>query len=487
MTASMIRQVHDRLMPVLALDATDSRWERTVHRSLLASVWFKLRETLSAKLASWEKFGSLCQMLSYLAVALLFAIIAAPQFASDKEILAVLVMGAFGLRVVGAICAGRETYIPSAVDMVVLAFLGANIIATGASHYLADSIKGLAKLIVYICAYFLFVGILQHNTKQRTLMVWTALIGGGTLVALYGLYQFKIGVAPLATWEDPSVEDQVTRIYSTLNNPNLLAGYLLPLVPVSFGLAMASACARGWQRFLALPFLGSTAVLAVATVLTGSRGGYFGLAGVALVLGIVSVMWVWRAYPKLRPVVVAAAILLPIAAVVVIYLIPSVHHRIDSMFAGREHSSNSYRFNVWISSWQMFLDNWWFGIGPGNSTFRLAYGLYMRSGFDALGTYCVPLEVAVEAGVIGLATFGWLLVTVMARAHQCFWSSGDAQVRWLAAAAAAAIAGMMLHGLVDTVFYRPQVQFVFWLMVASVVALSIWIKNSSVAESSSVS
>jgi putative inorganic carbon (HCO3(-)) transporter len=157
------------------------------------------------------------------------------------------------------------------------------------------------------------------------------------------------------------------------------------------------------------------------------------------------------------------------------------------MFAGREHSSNSYRFNVWISSWQMFLDNWWFGIGPGNSTFRLAYGLYMRSGFDALGTYCVPLEVAVEAGVIGLATFGWLLVTVMARAHQCFWSSGDAQVRWLAAAAAAAIAGMMLHGLVDTVFYRPQVQFVFWLMVASVVALSIWIKNSSVAESSSVS
>lgn len=41
----------------------------------------------------------------------------------------------------------------------------------------------------------------------------------------------------------------------------------------------------------------------------------------------------------------------------------------------------------------MFKDNWWIGVGPGNTAFRLAYGLYMKSGFDALGTYCVPLEV----------------------------------------------------------------------------------------------
>lgn len=485
--SSLIKSMNDRLVPVLSLDAADSRWESTVHQSRLASIWFKLKQGLAAKLSSWASFGTFCQAASYLAVALLFGIIAAPQFANDKEVLAVLVMAAFGLRILGSVCAGRETYLPSAVDMVVLAFLGANIIATGASHYLADSIKGLAKLVVYICAYFLFVGVLQHNTKSRLIAIWTALIAGGTLVALYGLYQYKIGVAPLATWEDPSVEDQATRIYSTLNNPNLLAGYLLPLVPVSFGLAMVSACARGWKRFLAVPFLGTTAIIAAATVLTGSRGGYFGLAGIALVLGAVSVFWVWRAYPKLRPAVVVLAILVPIAAVALIYLMPSVHHRIDSMFAGREHSSNSYRFNVWISSWQMFLDNWWFGIGPGNSTFRLAYGLYMRSGFDALGTYCVPLEVAVEAGILGLATFGWLLLAVLARAHHCFWTTADPQVRWLAAAAAAAIAGLMLHGLVDTVFYRPQVQFIFWLMVASVVAVSVYMKSSSVETNSSVS
>jgi hypothetical protein len=60
-------------------------------------------------------------------------------------------------------------------------------------------------------------------------------------------------------------------------------------------------------------------------------------------------------------------------------------------FAGSEHSSNAYRIYVWRASAKMFMDNWWFGVGPGNSTFPLAYGLYMKSGFDALGTYCVPL------------------------------------------------------------------------------------------------
>ncbi len=25
---------------------------------------------------------------------------------------------------------------------------------------------------------------------------------------------------------------------------------------------------------------------------------------------------------------------------------------------------------------------------------------------------------------------------------------------------------MMIHGVVDTVFYRPQVQFIFWLVIA---------------------
>jgi len=160
-------------------------------------------------------------------------------------------------------------------------------------------------------------------------------------------------------------------------------------------------------------------------------------------------------------------------------LVPGFEQRISSIFAGREHSSNSYRMNVWESSWQMFLDNWWIGIGPGNKTFRLAYGLYMRSGFDALGTYCVPLEIAVETGIVGLILFVGMVFLSLSRAHLTFWQCQTAYVRWLAAGLAAAIVGVMAHGLVDTVFYRPQVQLIFWFLLAACVALRKFCQNKN--------
>jgi putative inorganic carbon (HCO3(-)) transporter len=44
-------------------------------------------------------------------------------------------------------------------------------------------------------------------------------------------------------------------------------------------------------------------------------------------------------------------------------------------------------------------------------------------------------------------------------------------IGWLAIGAIGALAGMMAHGLFDTVFERPQVQFIFWLAIALLVAL----------------
>src|SRR5690606_5815302 len=134
--------------------------------------------------------------------------------------------------------------------------------------------------------------------------------------------------------------------------------------------------------------------------------------------------------------------------------IPAFQDRVASMFVGREHSSNSYRLNVWGSSWKMFLNNWCIGIGIGNETFRLAYGLYMVSGYDALGTYSVPLEVAVEKGIFGLIVFAALILVTLSRAHKRFWHHQESY-RWLIAGSACALTAMLTHGLVDTVFYRP--------------------------------
>ena len=87
-----------------------------------------------------------------------------------------------------------------------------------------------------------------------------------------------------------------------------------------------------------------------------------------------------------------------------------------SIFAMRNDSSNSFRFNVYNSAIQMFKDNWLLGIGVGNKNFREIYGLYMKTGFDALSAYNIYLEIAVESGIFALIAFLGFLFTLIKRA-----------------------------------------------------------------------
>jgi len=450
------------LLEILSLRRADQFWQEAISSSLLVKALTLPFQQLRSFL-HLENLGSLLKSASFLITLLLFVAIALPQFANDKEALALFPMTSLALWILGRILCHDTNRVSNAADILILLYGGINIVATAGSHYLAPSLHGLTKLIIYICSYFLLAQQLNGNPKRK-LILTAVLLFMGTLVAAYGLYQYKTGVEPLATWEDPTVENQSVRIYSTLRNPNLLAGYLVPLVPISMSLLLASFFSK---RFLFIaPTLIATGVIALATILTGSRGGYLGLASGCGTLLVFTGAYIYLEKKNLRWLIITGLIALPILFVALIHFLPSVAQRFTSIFAGREHSSNSFRMNVWLSSLKMFKDNWWLGVGVGNQAFVLAYGLYMISGYDALGTYCVPLEVAVETGLIGLAIFAMMILAALARGHFGFWQAPSEWQRWLTAGAAAAMYGMMIHGLVDTVFYRPQVQFIFWLLMA---------------------
>lgn len=460
----------NRVIPSISLSKFDEAWQKTLYESTVFAAWQNFRSLCQKNLTPLSGFATILEYASLLMVALLFFVLPAPQFAEDKGILALLVLFACALRVLASLFSGKFAYRPCAVDAAVLAFLAMNIISTASSHYLDASIKGLSKMAVYFCSYFLFVSVLQRSGRNRTLLILLSMLMSGLAVSLLGVDQYRHHVAPLATWEDPTIEDQATRVYSTLRNPNLLAGYLVPLIPLACGLAITGFCRTGWRRILGLPALAVAAIIVACCIFTGSRGGYLGIGAGMVTLGLIWLSAVWVNTPRLRPWLVLVVVVMPALFLLALHFAPSYEHRVLSIFAGREHSSNSYRLNVYSASLKMFLDNWWLGVGPGNNAFKLAYGLYMRSGFDALGTYCVPLEVAVETGVLGLLAFSGLVVSALMRAHENFWAQRSSQDRWIIAAAAAAIIGMMVHGLFDTVFYRPQVQFIFWLLLAFCVA-----------------
>jgi len=452
--------------------ACKENFENSLLVSPLLGLWQSLREKLSQSKALMQgKVGDLLQSGSFALVVLLFTVLALPQFASDKEGLALISLASLMLFCLGRLLGGKTTRAVRASDMLVLGYFAANVVATFASHYLPESVKGLSKVAIYILSYFLFSASLQ--TRKRLLTVLSATLFTGLLVSLYGLYQYKIGVAPLATWEDPTVESSGTRIFSTLGNPNLLAGYLIPLAPIAGGLGLAAlATTYKWKWLAAIISFGVAALIAVATVLTGSRGGFLALGAMAAVIVLAAVAVLFTRKPKLvLPSLIGIALLVVGGGLAVHFLAPTLEQRVLSIFDGTKHSSNAYRMYVWIASYKMFLDNWWFGVGPGNTAFCLAYGLYMKSGFDALGTYCVPLEVGVECGIGGIFFFFAILACALAAGHMAFWRSTDKVGSALALGLATALVGLMVQGCVDTVFYRPQVHFIFWLIIAALIGL----------------
>jgi putative inorganic carbon (HCO3(-)) transporter len=112
----------------------------------------------------------------------------------------------------------------------------------------------------------------------------------------------------------------------------------------------------------------------------------------------------------------------------------------------------------------MLKDNWLAGIGPGNKTFLQTYGLYMISGFDALGSYNIFLEYWIEFGIFGLLCFLFILLTSFLKLHYIFWLKNS----FLAYGVFLSLIAAVSHGIFDTVFFRAQVYIPFWLLIASI-------------------
>ena len=96
----------------------------------------------------------------------------------------------------------------------------------------------------------------------------------------------------------------------------------------------------------------------------------------------------------------------------------------------------------------------------------------MKTGFDALSAYNILLETAVESGIFALIAFLGFLITLSVSAIKFIFTSKDYNSIIYISIAIIGIWAVMFHGLVDTIYFRPQLQFMFWTYVAIVSALT---------------
>lgn len=352
------------------------------------------------------------------------------------------------------------------IHLLVLLYWGISTVATALSPVKEAAFSGWVKLTLYLLLFFLMARVLR-SPRLRSLFI-TFYLHIALIVSVYGLRQWFFGVEALATWVDPtSAQADLTRIYSYLGNPNLLAGYLIPAVGLSLGAIFA------WRELMPkLLAMTMTVINSACLVLTFSRGGWIGFVALMLAFAILLLYWMSQYFPPFwqKWAVPAGVAGLAVLLVVAVVTVPPLRDRVATIFAGRSDSSNNFRINVWTSVIEMIRDRPILGIGPGNDAFNKVYPLYMKPRYSALSAYSVLLEVMVETGWVGFAAFVWLLAVTFNQGWvqlQRLREWDNPQGFWLIAAIAV-MAGMLAHGLVDTVWYRPQINTLWWLMVAIV-------------------
>jgi putative inorganic carbon (HCO3(-)) transporter len=346
-----------------------------------------------------------------------------------------------------------------------LVMLAVAVLATGFSPVPVAACKGLLKLVSYLGVYALMRQLLETAPRWWDRLA-AALLCGELASAVIAIRQLYGDTGELARWADPnSVADGTIRVYGPLENPNLLAGYLIPILPI------AVAGLLRWRSWPQRLFAGAALALgAAALILSYSRGGWLGMVAALAAMALLLVLRSTRSWPplwrKLFPVLligVGAALL-----VVAVTQIEPLRIRVMSLVAGRQDSSNNFRINVWLAALEMIQDRPWLGIGPGNSAFNLIYPLYQQPKFNALSAYSVPLELLVEGGVPGLlAGLGLLQASLRAGLIQL---KGESAWALPALASIAAIAGLCVQGATDTIFFRPEVQMSGWFCLASLSA-----------------
>ncbi|WP_343231681.1 O-antigen ligase family protein [Tissierella simiarum] len=336
------------------------------------------------------------------------------------------------------------------VDLPIILFGIVIILSTITSINITGSFRDLAIHLAGLG--FLVVLINNIKTKEDFNKLVTIIVIAGTLVALYGLYQYVVGVEMEDKWLDTANNPGITtRVYSVFGNPNILAEYLIMLIPISVSLFWYSK--RLHKKII---FLGTSFILMLTLILTLSRGGWVGFAFGMLVFVLLVEK---RLLLSLIPLGLGAVYFLP----------PTILNRILSI-KNLGDSSNAYRIKIWRITLDIIRDYWVAGVGFGYVPFKQTFESYIRTmpAYHAHNSY---LEIAAEMGIPGLVVFLMFIFILYKYAIRKLVDGKDNYIRIMAAGVLSGIGGLLAHGAVENVLYLPKIIITFWTLVAFILAL----------------
>ena len=345
------------------------------------------------------------------------------------------------------------------IGFLIIAFLAIYLVAGVTSFAMVKSLSIWAIYLVFIAAYFLVVHLVKTEKQLQNLL--TTFVLSGLLVCLYGIAQYIFGWNVSQAWMDEEMfTDIKMRIYSTLDNPNVLGEYILLVLPVAIGLMWTR---KPWIQKIV--YAGISAILFLALILTFSRGCWIGLL-------IAAAIFITFAAGKLWGLGIIALPILPAV------LPESILNRFASI-GDMKDSSTSYRVYIWMGTLAMIRDFWLSGIGMGAEAFKEVYPFYSYNGIVAPHSHNLFLQILVESGIGGILVFLLILVFFLKKMMVGYqWGGGKGKpLSTMITAISAGVCGFLVQGMFDNCFYNYRVLLIFWLVLGIGIACTRVAKN----------
>ena len=239
-------------------------------------------------------------------------------------------------------------------------------------------------------------------------------------------------------------------------NANIVAGTLLLLLP--FPLARLLQPPTASQSKLTLVVSAASALGMVALlVLSGSRGAL--VAGGFALLVLLGLRW-----PGLL-------IALPVAALagLGVATVPALRMRAAALLFSSAPIGLEERLEIWSRALCIIEDFPLTGAGLGcfECVVQLLYPLFSIRGATTDHAHNLYLQIGIDVGLPGLIAYLVLLVMLLyglIRAYRLV-GQGRVDVRMLAAACLASLAGMGIHGLIDVATWGNKAAFLPWVVM----------------------
>ena len=363
--------------------------------------------------------------------------------------------------VVKAAVTGRIALKFNAIDAFVAFFGFVVMVSSFLSFNRAASAPVALVYILFVLFYFVVKNTI--NTRAKFLALLSFIVAGGFAVAGFGVWQRLTGNFVMTdAWVDAQFfGETMVRVYSTLENPNVLGKYLIFVIIAAFGMLYYMK-----ENLHKLAAAGIFAVASAAMLLTQSRGAW---------LGAIFAMGVFALIRDRRLVVLGV-----VALVLAPFFVPQDMLMRFLSIGDLTETSTSFRLAIWLASLEMIRVFWPVGIGLGAETFSMMYNLYAFSAAYALHTHNLYLQVIIDLGLAGFAAFV-LIISGFFKGGLMAAVNGDKAVKTAAAALVAAMAGYLIMGFTDNVWFNYRVLGFFWLIVAAVAAAGANFKEWGIA------